>query len=90
MLTGDIAMLSRSGQSNAGGKLTSRLDVPIPEDLEEAVISLATISGVSKAEWVRAVIERAVFGELAVVRRMSQLGRAVNPTNVGTSSGEDA
>lgn len=64
-------MLSRSGRSDPGGKLTQRLDVPVTVELEEAVIALATLSGVPKSEWVRRVLERAVWGELNMVRRVS-------------------
>lgn len=65
-------MLSRSGRSNPDGKLTSRLDIPVSEELNEAVIALAAIAGVPKAEYVRSVIERAVFGEFSMVRRMAR------------------
>lgn len=65
-------MLSRSGVSNATGKLTRRLDVPVSEELEEAVIALATLEGVPKAEYVRRVLERALFGDLSMLRRLSR------------------
>ena len=65
-------MLSRSGRTNADGKLTHRFDIPVTEELNDAVIALATISGVSKAEWLRDLIERAVFGELPMARRLSR------------------
>ena len=70
-------MLSRSGRSDPSGKLTSRLDVPVSQDLEEAVIALATLAGVPKSEWVRRMLERAVWGELTMVRRLS--GQPVGP-----------
>lgn len=66
-------MLSRSGRSNPDGKLTQRLDIPVSEELNEAVIALATIAGVSKAEWLRDLIERAVFGELPMARRLARV-----------------
>ena len=50
-------MLSRSGKTSPDGKLGRRLDVPVSEELEAAVISLATIQGISKAEWVRYHLE---------------------------------
>jgi hypothetical protein len=64
-------MLSRSGRSNPDGKLTQRFDVPVSEELNEAVIALATIEGISKAEWLRRLIERTVWGELSMLRRVS-------------------
>jgi hypothetical protein len=65
-------MLSRSGRSNDSGKLVARLDVPVSEELSEAVIAMAVTMGVPKAEYVRMVIERAVFGELSMVQRMTR------------------
>lgn len=65
-------MLSRSGRSDPLGKLTRRLDVPVSEELEDAVIAMATLSGVGKAEYVRNLLERVIFGELTMVRRLAQ------------------
>lgn len=81
-------MFSRSGRSNVDGKLTQRLDVPVSQEMEEDVITLARIAGVSKAEWVRDLIERTVHGEMAVLRsRVWRASRAEqdddNRTNVG-------
>jgi hypothetical protein len=58
--------------SRADGKKICRLDVPVSEELEAAVISLATIAGISRAEWVRIQLERIVHGELVMLRRMTQ------------------
>ena len=66
------SMLSRSGRSDPGGKLVARLDIPVSEELNEAVIAMAVTMGVPKAEYVRMVIERAVFGELSMVQRMTR------------------
>jgi hypothetical protein len=66
-------MLSRSGRSNPDGKLTQRFDIPVSDELNEAVIALATIAGVSKAEWLRDLIERSVFGELPMARRLARV-----------------
>lgn len=65
-------MLSRSGRSDPGGKLVARLDIPVSEELNEAVIAMAVTMGVPKAEYVRMLIERAVFGELSMVQRMTR------------------
>ena len=67
-----MTMLSRSGRSNADGKLTQRFDIPVTDELNEAVIALSTIAGVSRAEWLRDLIERNVFGELPMARRMAR------------------
>lgn len=64
--------LSRSGRSDPGGKLTQRLDIPVSEEIYEAAGALATIAGVPKSELCRRIIEVAILGELALLRRVSQ------------------
>jgi hypothetical protein len=66
--------LSRSGASSLAGKLSRRLDIPVSEELEDAVIALATLEGVPKAEYVRRVLERSLFGDLSMLRRMARTG----------------
>ena len=65
----DIPMFSRSGSTNTGGKLTQRLDIPCSEELMDAVSGLAMLAGVPRAEYARRLLERAMFGELALARR---------------------
>ncbi len=72
----DDTLLSRSGRSNEGGKLTRRFDIPVSEELEEGVIALAALADVPKAEYLRTILERAIFGELPMLRRMAHRGRA--------------
>ena len=79
-------MLSRSGRTNPGGKLTQRFDVPVSEELNEAVIALATIEGISKAEWLRRVIERTVWGELSMLRRVTGRHGAMESEEKGRDS----
>jgi hypothetical protein len=66
--------LARSGTSSPTGKLTRRLDIPCSQDLEEAVVGMAVLNGVPKAEYVRMVLERHLFGELSMARRMTRGG----------------
>ena len=66
-----MTMLSRSGRSDPHGKLTHRLDIPVSEELHDAVTAMATIGGCTKAEWVRDLLSKAVWGELAMMRRLS-------------------
>ena len=63
---------SRSGRTDPAGKLTARLDIPVSQETEEACIALAAMAGCPKAEYVRSIIERAVFGELLLVRRVAR------------------
>ena len=67
-------MFSRSGRTDTSGKLTRRLDIPVSEELEEAVIALAAVAGLPKAEFARSLIERAVYGELSMLRRLARPG----------------
>jgi len=69
---GADTLLSRSGTSCSTGKLVRRLDVPVSEELEEAVIVMASLAGVPKSEYVRQVLERQLFGELPMARRMAR------------------
>jgi hypothetical protein len=66
--------LARSGTTSPTGKLTRRLDIPCSEELEEAVVGMAVLSGVPKAEYVRLLLERHLFGELSMARRMTRGG----------------
>lgn len=83
----DTTMLSRSGRTDAGGKLERRLDIPVSEDLEAGIITLATLAGVPKAEYARQVLGAHVFGELGMAQMMTRLGCGrpsdERPTNRG-------
>ncbi|PIM51905.1 hypothetical protein CS062_17420 [Roseateles chitinivorans] len=65
----DEVLFSRSGRTDPGGKLVARLDVPVSQETEEAVIAMATLTGMTKSEFVRHILERALFGEFNVMRR---------------------
>lgn len=70
----DAPMFARSGATNPGGKLTHRLDIPCTEDLADAISALATLAGMPKAEYARRILERAMFGELPIARRLAGKG----------------
>ena len=65
-------MLSRAGATHISGKLTRRLDIPVSEATEEAVIALAAVAGINKSEFVRGLIERALFGDVVMLRRIAR------------------
>lgn len=69
MADDDTPALARGGTTNPGGKMTQRLDIPCTEELADAISALATLAGVPKAEYARRLLERAVFGELALARK---------------------
>lgn len=65
--------LARGGRTgHIGGKLTQRLDVPVSEEVMDAVAALAALAGCTKAELGRMLIERALFGELHMVRSLAR------------------
>lgn len=66
----DRVLLSRSQDSDAFGKCSERLDIPVPSDLKEGIAALATIDGQTSAQYVRKLLEMHVFGRLEVMRRM--------------------
>lgn len=71
----ESTMLSRSGRSNAGGKLDRRLDIPLSEELEAGITTLAMLADVPRAEYARQVLASHVFGELGMAQRVTRLGR---------------
>lgn len=82
MTENNNTMLSRSGVSG-DGKKTARIDVPISEELEAEIITLATLDKMTKAEWVRYQLEKILHGELGMSRRM----RAQGPKGHGINGG---
>lgn len=81
-----MTMLSRSGKTNPGGKLTCRLDLLITEELEEAIITMAGMHDVPKGEFARNLLERVVFGELPMMRRIVGLGARVQVNHDGMNT----
>lgn len=80
-------MLSRSGgHDELQGKKIYRLDIPVSEETHDAVIALATLAGIPKAEYARSMIERNIFGELHLLRMISCRKRGVQGSNLGGSS----
>lgn len=68
----DGTRMSRSGRTVPGGKLTERLDIPVSEELSDAIVALAVVAGMSRAEYARALLERAVWGEMSMLRRLAR------------------
>lgn len=67
------AAFSRSGLTEDGAKLTSKLQIPISESLEEKLIGLSVLSGRPRAEVARMLLIKAVEGELAYLRIIGAL-----------------
>lgn len=74
-----VTALSRSGATSPGGKLVARIDIPVTEELDNAMAALAGVSGIPKAEMGRRILERVVFGEMAMLRRFAQ-GQGLSPS----------
>lgn len=58
------------------------LDAPTVS-LDDAITALATLAGMSRAEYERHLLERAVFGEFCMVRSVADKAESVNHINVG-------
>jgi hypothetical protein len=79
-------MLSRSGRSNPDGKLTQRIDVPVSEQTEQDVAGLAWTLGMTKSELCRMFIERALYGEVARLRKVTRAEGASTWDEKGTEA----
>lgn len=51
------------------------------EALEERLIAMAALRGVPKATYARQILERAMFGEFAMVQMMANGRQDLNPEN---------
>jgi hypothetical protein len=63
--------LSRSGVTDPHGKMTCRLDIPVTEEMADAVGLMAAAHGIPRAEWVRRLLEREMFGSLRTIQRLA-------------------
>ena len=62
---------SRPVEQATGGKCDRRIDVPVPEPLYDAIGTLAALDGehgIGRAEYVRKVLERHVWGALGYLK----------------------
>ncbi len=63
-------LYSRSGHSNGVGKCTTRIDIPVPEELADMIGALAALRGQTKSEYSRDLLIRHVYGEFSHVQMM--------------------
>lgn len=59
---------SRMGGQDGGDKCSHRLDLPVTEELYDAVVALAGLAGRPKADYIRRVLEQHIIGALAYSR----------------------
>ncbi len=79
----DGGLYSRSGRSDAGGKLTETINTPVSAELKDAFVFLAKSQRLGVAEYVREVLESHAFGEQLRIQRMLQdRAREGNERNV--------
>lgn len=82
-------MLSRSGRSDNTGKLTHRLDIPCSEKTYETAVAMAALHGIPRAEFLRMMLERAMFGDWFIVQQsMGRLPLGFHGRNQGDASHE--
>jgi hypothetical protein len=67
--------MSRSGVTDHGGKMTARLEVSMTEELADAVGLMSAVHGIPRAEWVRGLLEREIYGSLRTIQRLAGIGR---------------
>lgn len=67
-----LILFSRTGHTGAFGKNDRRLDLLVSEELENAIVTMATLRGIPKSEFVRTIIERSLFGEFSIIQKMAQ------------------
>lgn len=75
--------LSRSGTTSPLGKSERSIDVRVSERLEEAIIAMAMLNGTNKSEYVRHLLECAMFGEFSMAQMMVANRKNLNPENIG-------
>ncbi len=63
------ASLSRSAHSDPRGKITERIDCPVPLSVKEDATFVARARGfTTTAEWVRSVIYRELYGSVSQIQ----------------------
>lgn len=72
MQTHDDSQESRVAGSKYG-KCINRCDVPLAEDTDEKLITLARMAGLTKAEYARLIIERHIYGAADQIQRRDPL-----------------
>lgn len=78
-----MSELSRPSKTGPFGSNDRRLDMLVSESLEEAIITMASLNGVTKSEFARGLLEKALFGEFSMARMMHSESREANRRNVG-------
>lgn len=78
MSLADADRFARTGRS-LGDKCDKELKTLVPEHLEEAFIGLAAIAGVSKAEYLRALVVEHTYGRLTAIRMHAQVPSGEGP-----------
>ena len=66
----DNTMLSRSGRSDPGGKLSVRWEISVSEELDSIFTAIAVVRRRPKAEVIRSFLERIAFGEAGMLERL--------------------
>lgn len=75
--------LSRGQHSDPEGGLIKRVDVPISESMEDDLIFIARSHNMTKAEYVRHVLNLDLYGKVSHVQTIVTRGANHNQNNVG-------
>lgn len=79
---------ARRGESDPRGKCDERIDIPVPESVKDDAIFIARAHGKTVSEWVRDVLYRELYGQVAHIQMLVQTGPEVHGSNRGGSSDE--
>jgi len=60
---------SRSGVTDSSGKLDRKVEFLVSEEVEAAIITMATLARKNKSEWLREEVESFLFGRLGMIQR---------------------
>ncbi len=72
---------SRPATPSPLGKCDRKLEITVSEALEERLIAMAAFVGVPKATYARQLLERAMFGDFVMLRKVAQDRGIGNPDN---------
>ena len=61
-----MTMLSRSGQTDPGGKMTNRLDIPMSDDLHDLIVVKSSEASRPKSEYARDLIVQALSAPMLI------------------------
>lgn len=69
-MSAERAPFQRNGETDPTGKLSVRFDMHVSEQMEADMAMRAALERIPKAEYVRRLIERDLYGSINLMRRI--------------------